>query len=345
MRPTRLPAWNRAPVQHQFIDRHTRAVCNERLFGDRVVRTIYAQARENAPQLFRALTSRHVSSLLGFMNYDLPLGARLLGGRRFLRALGVNLAECLDPPESFDTARKIFERRIRYWECRPMPEDPRVVVSPADARVLVGSLAAQSLLHIKDKFFDYEELLGRDKPACLTAFRDGDFAVFRLTPDKYHYNHLPVSGQVVDFYALDGDYHSCNPSAVVALATPYSKNRRYVTVIETDVPGGSGVGVVAMIEIVALMIGEVVQCYSEERYDNPCPIRPGMFVRRGQPKSLYRPGSSTDVLLFQRGRIDFDADIVANMRRAGVTSRFTHGFGAPLVETDLAVRSSIARAR
>ena len=52
------------------------------------------------------------------------------------------------------------------------------------------------------------------------------------------------------------------PGAVVALVTPYSKNSRVVTIIDTEVPGGTGVGLVAMIEVVALMIGEVVQCYS-----------------------------------------------------------------------------------
>jgi hypothetical protein len=57
-----------------------------------------------------------------------------------------------------------------------------------------------------------------------------------------------------------------------------------------------------MIEVVALMIGEVVQCYSDVRYENPQPIKPGMLLRRGQPKSLYRPGSSTDVVVFQPGR-------------------------------------------
>jgi hypothetical protein len=31
-------------------------------------------------------------------------------------------------------------------------------------------------------------------------------------------------------------------------------------------------------------------------------------------KSLYRPGSSTDVLLFQKGRIRFDDDLLANMQ-------------------------------
>jgi len=332
-------------MPHQYIDRLSGAVRDERLYGDRLVNLIYSRVRENAPRLFRALTSMRVSDLLGRVNYDLPLGSRLSGSLRFLERLGVDLSECLDPPESLDTARKVFERRIRYWECRPMPPDPRVVVSPADAKVLVGSLDERWALWLKDKFFTYEELLGRDQPEWLRAFRGGDFAIFRLTPEKYHYNHTPVAGKVLDFYAIDGEFHSCNPGAVVALATPYSKNRRYVTIIDTDVDDGTGVGLVAMIEIVALMIGEVVQAYSELCYDAPQPILPGMFLRRGAPKSLYRPGSSTDVLLFQRERVRFDADIVANMRRQGVASRFTRGFGVSLVETDLTVRSSIARGR
>ena len=332
-------------MPHQYIDRRSGAVRDERLYADRVVNLIYSQVRENSPRLFRALTSVRVSDLLGFVNYDLPLGNRLSGNSRFLQHLGVDPAECLDDPADLNTARKVFERRIRYWGCRPMPEDARVVVSPADAKVLVGSLDERWALWLKDKFFTYEELVGRDKREWLHAFESGDFAIFRLTPEKYHYNHTPVAGRVVDYYAIDGTFHSCNPSAVVALATPYSKNRRYVTVIDTDIPGGTGVGLVAMIEIVALMIGEVAQVYSDERYDAPRPTEPGMIVRKGAPKSLFRPGSSTDVLLFQRDRVCFDKDIVANMRRQGVASRFSRGFGVPLVETDLAVRSSIARAR
>ena len=140
-----------------------------------------------------------------------------------------------------------------------MPEEERVIVSPADSKVLVGSLCESSLLFIKDKFFSYDELIGEQNNRWLRAFEKGDFSVFRLTPEKYHYNHLPVSGVVVDFYEIDGVYHSCNPAAIVKLVTPYSKNKRVVTIIDTDVPGGSGVGLVAMIEIVALMIGQVVQ--------------------------------------------------------------------------------------
>ena len=117
-----------------------------------------------------------------------------------------------------------------------------------------------------------------------------------------------------------------------------------MTVLDTDVPGGSQVGRVAMVEIVALMVGEIVQCYSERAYDEPHEVRRGMFLRRGAPKSLFRPGSSTTVLVFQPGRIEFARDLVTNMF-VQASSRFSQGFGRPLVETDVKVRSLVRTAR
>jgi len=46
--------------------------------------------------------------------------------------------------------------------------------------------------------------------------------------------------------------HTYHPAATVALAMPLSKHRRIVTIIDTDVAYSSGVGLVAMIEVVAL---------------------------------------------------------------------------------------------
>lgn len=328
-------------MQHQYIERDSGRIVTEKLLGDRMVRLLYNGVRENNTALFRLLTSSWSSHILGLVNFDRPV----LSKRTFLADCGIDLSECLDPPEQLDTPRKIFERRIRYHVCRPMPTDANAVVSPADARVLVGSFRETSLICLKEKFFSFEELFGCGNSVWHEAFTGGDFAVFRLTPDKYHYNHTPVIGEVVDFYAIDGDYHSCNPTAVVSVATPYSKNKRVVTIIDTDVPGGTCVGLVAMIEVVALMIGDIVQAYNTEGYDTPRQIEKGMFLLKGKPKSLYRPGSSTDILVFQEGRIDFAADILANMRQTGVSSRFTHGFQKPLVETDIRVRSLLGRAR
>lgn len=325
-------------MQHQYIERDSGAVVDEALLGDRLVALLYHQVRENSTALFRLLTSSYASGILGAVSFDRPL----LNRRSFAARCGINLEECLDPPEQLDTARKVFERKIRYEQCRPMPADPGSVVSPADARVLVGSLQQQSLFFLKEKFFSFEELLGADQQHWHQTFAQGDFAVFRLTPDKYHYNHTPVAGQVIDHYAIDGAYHCCNPGAVVTLATPYSKNKRVVTIIDTDVDGGTRVGLVAMIEVVALMIGEIVQAYSSHGYADPQPVKNGMFLAKGQPKSLYRPGSSTDILLFQPDRISFAPDLAANQLRSNVASRFSQGFGKPLVETDIKVRSLLA---
>lgn len=331
-------------LAHQYVDRETRQIRTERLFQDRLIRLLYSSARESAPALFRALTSGRASRVLGYVNYDMPIGAKLIGSRRFMKKLGVDLSECLDPPKKLNTPRKVFERKICYWDCRPLPDDESVVVSPADARVLVGSFVDTVNIPAKDKFFRFEELLGVDKQQWLNAFAGGDFAIFRLTPDKYHWNHTPVAGVVVDIYEVDGTYHSCNPQAVVAVATPYSKNKRVVTIIDTDVPGGTNVGLVAMIEVVALMIGHIDQRYSEVRYDAPRIVEPGLFVRRGQPKSLYRPGSSTDILIFEPGRVQFAEDLLLNMNLP-LESRFSRGFGRSLVETDIRVRSYLAHGR
>jgi phosphatidylserine decarboxylase len=330
-----------APSQHQYIQRHSGAVITENLIADRLVHLVYSRGREIAPHLFRQLTSRRSSDLWAFLNFDLTAGHPRRAARRLIRSLGIDLDECL-AAEALTNPRRVFERQIRYWQCRPMAAGEDQVVSPADARVVFGSLARQSLFFLKEKFFDFEELLGVDKPDWLRVFADGQFAIFRLTPEKYHYNHLPVSGTVRDSYEVDGAFHSCNPGAVVQMVQPYSKNRRVVTVLDTDVPGGSGIGLVAMIEIVALMIGDIVQCYSESAYHDPVPATPGLFVRRGQPKSLYRPGSSVDVLLFQKNRIRFCEDLERNLRHPAARSRFSEGFGRRLVETDVAVRSTIA---
>ena len=325
---------------HQYIDRHSGKICDEKLTADRLIRLLYSRLRESAGFLFRTFTSSFLTDMIAWSHYDNPLKLKNYHIRRMICDLHINTDEILEP-ECTRSMRALFERKITYWKTRPMPGGTDKVVSPCDARMIPGSLNENTRFFIKYKFFDVEELLGRDKFAWLNAFEGGQYAVFRLTPDKYHYNHAPVTGSVIDFYEIRGKYHSCNPSAVIELVTPYSKNKRVVTVIDTDIPGGTGAGLIAMVEIVALMIGDIEQAYSEFVYDAPRKLTKNDVMIKGQPKSLFRPGSSTVVLLFQKERFQFSPDLLENVGRADVQSRFSKGFGQSLVETDLAVRSEI----
>jgi phosphatidylserine decarboxylase len=328
---------------HQYIVRETGLVRTETLCADSLIAWTYCSAREKARWLFDALTSSGFSKFLAWMHYDMHNDLTRNQIRHAMRELGINSEEIADDVSRYRSLRDIFERKIRYADYRPLPDAPDAVLSPADARVLIGSFSMTSAVFIKEKFFDYAELIGLDRLNWLSRFDNGDFAVFRLTPDQYHYNHTPVSGVVADHYEISGRYHSCNPGAVVREVTPLSKNRRIITVIDTDTDGGSRIGCVAMVEVVAMMIGDIVQCYSDTAYDDPKGVMPGMVLKKGQPKSLFRPGSSTTVLIFEKDRIRFSDDLCRNMFRRNVSSRFSQGFGMPLVETDVRVRSEIGR--
>jgi len=330
--------------KHQYIERNSRKIYDEQFYGHKAVKFLYSNIREQSPWLFRQLTGPRISRFLAYHNYDGFLSGKMKDHLDLQKIMKLSTQELLEPPEKMDSLKKIFERKIRYWQYRPIPNDPLSIVAPADSRMLFGSFSETSSLFIKGKFFEYEEILGQHKETWLKAFHDGDFAIFRLTPEKYHYNHTPVAGKVIDFYPITGAYHACNPNAVISVVTPYSKNKRVVTIIDTDVEGGTQAGLVAMIEVVALMIGDIVQCYSEKEYENPIPVGTGMFMKKGMPKSLFRPGSSTIVLIFQKNMVRFADDIAANMSCPDAQSIFSNGFRKSLVETEVKVRSYIGSA-
>jgi hypothetical protein len=48
-----------------------------------------------------------------------------------------------------------------------------------------------------------------------------------------------------------------------------------------------------------------------------------------------------DVVILQKGRAVFSPDILANMQRQDVSSRYLRHFKCPLIETDVTVRSEI----
>ena len=109
--------------QHHYIERDTGQVCSERPIGDWIVNYLYSKKREEVPFVYQLLGSQWFSGFLGWVNYDFPLGQSIPGIRRFLKNCAINLNECLDRPEELDSARKVFERRIRYWQWRPMTEN------------------------------------------------------------------------------------------------------------------------------------------------------------------------------------------------------------------------------
>ncbi len=343
-------------VSHQYVQRYRGYAADERLLADRIVSFLYSARREAPSYLQAAFASGVATDVLAHWQFD----RRLSNPQRQIEALAHRLmireSESVTRFSEMKSFRELFERKIRYWDVRPLPASQNTIVAPADGKLLPFAAFDRDWLPVKSKFIRVGELLGgfdpwRDEcifsPHAQGVVSNKTLArvsgvIVRLTPDVYHYTHAPVAGRVVFHQTIDGAFHSCNPSALVKLPGSYAINRRTVTVYDTDVEGGTGVGRVAQIDVAAMMIGCMQSMFSTRHYDAPQPLRVGSFVPRGAPVSLFQPGSSTSIVLWDGQRSTICEELIANSRRTDLRSRFSDWLGQPWVETQVAVRQSIS---
>jgi phosphatidylserine decarboxylase len=329
-----------ATTSHQYVPASGVDTVDEWLIADRVIRFLYTKAREQPSALQRVAASRFASSVLATWEFDYPLRRPLSTISAAAERMGICIEEIYGDMRSWRTMRSLFERKIRFWQNRPMEPDVRTIISPADGKVLVFGFAQDAMMPVKSKWVSFPELIG--SPALAERMAPITGAIVRLTPDAYHYVHAPVSGLVRSHDLLDGSLHSCNPGALVTFTNPYAINLRRVTVIDTDVIEGSHVGTVVVINVAAMMIGRIEDAYSERRYDDVQPIARGIFLKRGQPMALFRPGSSTSIVLWQRTRASLRSELARNACRVDVQSRFSDWLLSPWVESALPVRATLA---
>jgi phosphatidylserine decarboxylase len=341
---------------HQYVESFRNAAANEELLADQVIRFLYSRRREEPGFLLNALGSGAVTDALAHWQFD----RRLREPKRMIENVAhrmmIRESETVAGFAHMRTLRDLFERQIRYWDVRPLPEASNVIVSPADGKLLPFAAFRNDSLPIKTKFVRIDELLGGRNPWSRYAqdanatqrFSQSSIArlsgvIVRLTPDVYHHTHAPVAGRVVRHETIDGKFHSCNPSALTRFTGSYAFNRRTITVYDSDVAGGSQVGLVAQIDVAAMMIGQIESRYSAVRYNNARALAVGDFVPRGAPVSLFRPGSSTSIVLWDAHRASIDASLIANSQRRDLQSRFSDWLGQPWVETRVAVRQPISK--
>lgn len=327
------------------MNRRTGEVICEQLLADRIVNFLYSGQREDPGLLQRALASGRVTDWLAHWEFDRTLANPDRALRKAVARLGIDVTEMLDPLESLSSYRELFERRIRYWQVRPLPLEQGCVVSPADGKVLPFTTTRDTALPVKTRFLSVAAILGETNPWSRWPDLPLAGVVVRLTPDVYHYTHAPVAGVVRRHVLVEGAFHSCNPTALTMFPRSYAVNRRAITVYDTDVEGGTQVGLVVQVDVAAMMIGRIESRFSAVEYRDPKPVVTGQFVPRGAPVSLFRPGSSTSIVFWDARRASLERELVANARRGDLRSRFSDWLGSPWVETFVRVREAVSEPR
>jgi phosphatidylserine decarboxylase len=254
----------------------------------------------------------------------------------FIKFHELNRAEMDRDPSQYANFNEFFFRKLKPGSrIVDSLNDVKICVSPTDCRLNVFStIDASKEIWIKGKHFTLPNLLASlhtkndphkhqhkkphktpvhphdielpsipDEEAIGIAkmFEGGSLAICRLAPQDYHRFHSPVDGKVVRTWGTPGTYFTVNPIAIREDVDVYTENKRAFLLIESPTFGN-----VCYITVGATMVGSIA--FTEKG-------KVGESLKRGDEIGYFAFGGSTVLILFQKGKIAFDSDLLANSKK------------------------------
>jgi phosphatidylserine decarboxylase len=243
------------------------------------------------------------STLMALKDYTRLSKKKVL---EFVKDNNLDVNEFEKPVTEYPSFSKFFIRRLKT-EARPVCSDAEALVSPADGVLSVfPDLSGVPSFIIKGQNFTLSSLL---KDERLTGeFMGGTLAVIYLSPTDYHRYHYPCDCMLERQYTLGNRLFSVNPIAMENGFRPFDVNVRTVSLLNNEKTGRF-----LMIEVGAMYVGRLVQASPE----------PGQKFK-GQEKGYFGLGGSSIVLVFKKGAVKFDDDIL-DWSAKSVSSRVKMG--------------------
>jgi len=247
-------------------------------------------------QILRVLPRTRITRAMGRLAdyaWPDPVGQAVVS--LYCRAYSVELDECRKS-SGFRSFDEFFTRELRDG-ARPMPDDARIAISPADGRIdSIGPVDGRAF-HVKGRPYQVDELVGDAAEA--ERYEGGQGCVVYLSPRDYHRVHTPVAGTIAAVRSMPGDYYPVNAIGVRHVHNLFVRNRRVAITIDT--PPASGFGRVTVVMVAAMVVGRITVTGIHER-DVPIGLHrpdPTLELARGDEIGIFRLGS-TAVVFFER---------------------------------------------
>ncbi len=281
---------NLANGEVRYIDRHTGELKTEDIYGERVLRWVYGNPLGRIAQ-WLLIRRWIVSAWYGSKMDEVKSSLRIVP---FINKYGLDESEFADPVGEYLSFNEFFYRKLKL-KSRPIDTEDNSLVFPADGRHMAfANISSENNFIVKGQIFNLKQFLGDDELA--ERYKDGSMLLSRLCPVDYHRFHFPCSGKVGIPRLINGWLYSVNPIALVTRPTIFWENKRIVTSVESV-----ELGQVQFVEVGATMVGSVRQTYI-----------PGEHVAKGDEKGYFAFGGSSVVVLFEKGRMRFDPDLLEN---------------------------------
>jgi phosphatidylserine decarboxylase len=257
--------------------------------------------------LMRLLPKSALSTVVG-MATRAPVPARVhqAAMRLFAARYKVALDEAEGTLADYPTFGEFFTRKLKPG-ARTIDPGASVIASPVDAKVSqAGQIERGQCLQAKGISFPVDKLLGDARRAL--EFEGGSFATLYLSPRDYHRFHAPLACEVTGYTYMPGEFWPVNEASVRTKDALFSVNERLVTWLDTKA------GKLAYVAVGATCVARIHAAYDAVvthtgggpktvSYERP------MRLEKGDEVGMFEMGS-TVILLFQRGRVKWDASLV-----------------------------------
>ncbi len=280
----------------RYIDRQSGEFIDEKVPGGGMMRFFYSQNFLGRFFLWAVIKRRVLSVLMGWYMSN-KISARSISS--FVKKHGIDLSEYEVPDNGFKHFNRFFYRKLKP-NARPIGEG---IVSPADGKIVVfPTIETTQKFYVKGETFDIMKFLKNDTLAA--NYEGGSMAVVRLAPTDYHRFHFPIEGYVGQNHKINGYYYSVSPLALLQNMRIFVQNKREYVTVDSD-----ALGQVIVAEVGATLTGSIIQSHW-----------PNIGVQKGEEKGFFAFGGSTVIVLFQKGKMVFDQDLVENTSNGYETS-------------------------
>lgn len=212
----------------------------------------------------------------------------------FIKKHNIIMDEYEKPAEKYQSFNDFFTRKLKPGR-RLVNQDPRLITSPADSKMLVfPKLAQENIFFIKKLPFSVTTFLADQTLAA--QYEQGLLMVFRLAPEDYHRFHFPTACLPASHRVISGRFDSVNPLVYTTGKQPLLTNKRHVISLKTPY-----FDTVLMVAVGALLVGKIVETYTTNKPAN-----------KGDEAGYFAFGGSTVTLLFKPGMVTPRRDLVQN---------------------------------
>lgn len=277
----------------EYIERKTGEIKVEKVPGEKYLKFLYYNPLGELP-LNLVVKKKFLTEYYG-KKMDKPESVKKVPS--FIEQADINIAEAKKRVEEFKSFNDFFYRELKEG-ARTVDYRENVLASPADGKILAfENLDIEKEFYIKGDKFTLEEFFA-DK-GLANKYKDGVFMIIRLAPIDYHRFHFPADGEISESKLIDGVYYSVSTHAIKKNFRILCENKREYSILKTKKFGD-----IAMFEVGATMVGGIKQSY-----------KPNSYVKKGEEKGYFYFGGSTCVLVFERGKVKIDEDLLENTKK------------------------------